>query len=53
VIDRRSILDPEIRECSAADYPTLADEVPYELAEFDELFAVVTGYFLDLPWRTE
>lgn len=50
-VGRQSIVDPEIRARSAADYQTLADEVPYELPDFDDLFDVVTEYYLKLPWE--
>ena len=42
--------NPEVRRRAQRDYPTLADEVPGELPDFDESFDRVLGFYRTLPW---
>ena len=41
---------PEVRRRAKRDYPTLADEVPGELPDFDESFDGILSFYRTLPW---
>jgi predicted nucleotidyltransferase component of viral defense system len=41
---------PEVRRRAKRDYPTLADEVPGELPDFDESFDGILRFYRTLPW---
>lgn len=47
---QNSLDDPEIRERSQKDYPTLADEIEGDLQDFDELYDAVNKFYKSLPW---
>ena len=43
--------EPLIRELAAKDYATLAQDLPGELPNFDEIFERVAAYYRGLPWK--
>lgn len=45
-----SLGSPEVRERAKHDYHTLADELPHPLADFDESFQIIVGFYRSLPW---
>jgi hypothetical protein len=45
-----SLAEPQVRERAARDDPTLADELPGALPNFDSLFDRVNQFYLNLPW---
>jgi len=47
---RESMRDIEVRRCSQKEYPKLADEIDFELPDFDMVFDAVTHYYESLPW---
>lgn len=47
---RGSLNNPEIYNRAKADYPTLEDEVPGELPDFDSIFAIVKDFYESLDW---
>ena len=42
--------NPEVRRRAKRDYPTLSDEVPGELPDFDESFDRILKFYRSLPW---
>ncbi len=49
-IDRTSMGDPEIARRARGDWPTLQDELPDKLPDFDAWFAKVRAFYEGLPW---
>lgn len=44
--------EPEIADRSRRQYHQLQDEIDGELPPFEDVFAVVRAFYLDLPWDT-
>lgn len=50
---RESLNDEEVKRRAAAEYPTLKDEVPGELPDFEVAYAEVVTFYKALPWVKE
>ncbi len=49
-VDPRAMSNPDIRRRSEQEYQGLAAEIEGELPPFDEVYAIVEGFYCSLPW---
>ncbi len=47
---RDALGQPEVRRRAMRDYPSLADEIPGELPDFDRSFDEILAFYRSLPW---
>ena len=47
---RDALGQPEVRRRAMRDYPSLADEIPGELPNFDRSFDEILAFYHSLPW---